>query len=717
MNEQYEIPFKTTGGRDGLITITAPNWPADPVTLTGTAEPITTSLDDSDDLFTPVRRSTGYIRIVDDGNAPYILPTSAKGRGVTLTIDGTLMWQGYLKPETYKAQWDYLPTLEIPVVSGLGVLDMCPLPQEDITLRTGATLPVTYGSVRIARLILECIHLMGTTVNTIVFPATVSTSDGWGALGYRLSRWNYFKRNDDTNFDDEDWKPLEAQTALEVLTDICTFFGWTCQEWHDSLYFVEVGATDYAAVTYEQLIDYAKETSTPQVASVVLPSPLDLSTDYKLAGASNTIEHMQPARKVTMSVSSSDVSDLLGIREQELSLLSYHVQPTATRYGASAAKTYFSKNPLLLLYYYPYDGAWETEEVRENAGPVPIGSGGRGQVGSVGVVPGCYDRQELTDDKKRNWELSELGLYFRKSAYYNGSYYMPTATQALSMPAVIVKSPGVATFSEGYICISATAKSNGYGRYDASSTQNGRGDVKAQLKIGDKYWDGTAWVSSSAYFDIHVGLDDPDDHTTEGDGKIINTKTLRIDCESCDGQVIPITGYMSGDLLLTIPCLVQATGDHGSGNYDELGLINFSITYKPPVSKYYEDNDTRSYTAFTGADGDAVDIKASIASNQNTRPGYGLLMTASNVPVKQLTYSDNSEQRPEVRLITRMANHYADMRDKITVDVDPYQADGASVPNTDNPLTVVGHDGKDFAIIGREVNWRDWSQTLTLLEI
>ena len=92
-------------------------------------------------------------------------------------------------------------------------------------------------------------------------------------------------------------------------------------------------------------------------------------------------------------------------------------------------------------------------------------------------------------------------------------------------------------------------------------------------------------------------------------------------------------------------------------------------------------------------------------------------MTASNVPVTQLTYSDNSEQRPEVRLIARMANHYAAMRDKITVDVDPYQADGASVPNTDNPLTVVGHDGKDFAIIGREVNWRDWSQTLTLLEI
>ena len=714
---QYEIPFKSVDGRDCLVEVSLPNYSVIPIRLTGTDNPFTTSLDDSDDLFSPVRRSTGYIRILDTGTCPDIIPTSPKLRGVRLTVDGTLMWQGWLRPESYKSSWDTMPVLEIPIQSGLGVLDTLELPQQDITLSNGTVLPVTYGTVRIARLILECVHLMGTTVDTIVFPATITSTDGWGALGYRLSRWNYFERNNDTNYDDEDWKPLESKTAYEVLSDICTFLGWTCQEWHSALYFVEVGATDYAAVTYEQLISYATEASTPEVSSVILPTPLDLSTDYNLAGSRNTIERMQPARKVTMSVSSSDVSDLLGIREQELSLLSYHVQPTSTRYGASAAKTYFSKNPLLLLYYYPYDGAWETEVVREDAGPVPIGSGGRERVGSVGVVPGCYDRQELTDDKKRNWELGELGLYFRKSAYYNGSYYAPTEVQALTMPAVIVKSPGVATFSEGYICISATAKSNGYGRYDASSTQNGRGDVKAQLKIGDKYWNGTAWGTSSAYFDIHVGLDDPDDHTTEGDGKIINTKTLRIDCESCDGQVIPITGYMSGDLLLTIPCLVQATGDHGSGNYDELGLIDFKVTYQPPVSKYYEDSDTRHYTAFTGSDGEVVEVKASIASNNNTRPGYGLLMTASNVPVKTVTYTDNEQTRPELRLINRMASHYSAVRDKITVDVDPYQADGASVPNTDNPLTLVGYGSKTFAIIGREVNWRDWTQTLTLLEI
>ena len=711
--KQYEIPFKTHDGRLATVSVYSDSWSTMPIDLQGAGEPFTTSLDDSDDLFTPVRRSTGYLRIVDDGTLSGIIPTGAKEKRVTLDIDGTLMWQGWLKAESYKSAWDYLPTLEIPIQSGLGVLEQCPLPQEDITLRTGATLSVTYGSVRVSRLILECVHLMGTTVNTIVFPATITSTDGWGALGYRLSRWNYFERNTDTNYDDEDWKPLEAKTALEVLTDICTFFGWTCEEWHDVLYFVEVGATDYAAVTYEQLISYATEASTPEVSSVILPLPLSLSSDYKLAGSRNTIEHMQPARKVTMSVSSSEVSEIVSIRENDLALLNYYVNPSLS----NVIKSFYSKNPLLELYYYVYDGTWHKTDVDEDHGPVPVGPGHG--LASVGAIPCCYDRfaTMAVGEEKKNWDLNTLGVYFRKKAYYQNNYYSPTAEQALNMPAIIITSPGVACFSAGYLCISATAKSAGLGRSIADVTQNGRGDVKAQLRIGGKYWNGSAWTTTVSYFDIHLGLDDADNHETTGDGKVIDTKTRAMDCESCNGQMIPITENMTGDIVLTFPCLVQTVGSYGSGDYDELGLVDFRIEYKAPISNYYEDSDTRHYTAFTGSDGEVVEVKASIASDQNTRPGYGLLMTASNVPVKTVTYTNSEQTRPELRLINRMAAHYTSVRDKITVDVDPYQAEGAVPPNTDNPLTLVGYGSKTFAIIGRSVNWREWTQTLTLLEI
>ena len=252
----------------------------------------------------------------------------------------------------------------------------------------------------------------------------------------------------------------------------------------------------------------------------------------------------------------------------------------------------------------------------------------------------------------------------------------------------------------------------------ASHTTNGRGRVKAQLRIGGLYYNGEgSWTSTPTYFAIIIVPSEGASSTTaEGEGRVVDTKTLKIDCDSCDGQIIKISEPMSGDVTLTIPTLVQ-TVDGTSGDYDELALVDFRVTYHPPISRYFEEGDDRTYTTFTGADGKAVEVSTDIASSNNTRPGYGLLMTASNVPVTQLTYSDNSEQRPEVRLITRMASHYSAVRDKITVDVDPYQAEGAVPPNTDNPLTLVGYGSKTFAIIGRSVNWREWTQTLTLLEI
>lgn len=705
---QYEIPFRTIDGRAAVVQIESDTWSASPLTLTGTADPITTSLDDSPDLFTPVRRSTGYIRIVDDGSAPDIVPTGTKERRVTLTVDGSLMWRGWLKAESYKSSWDYLPTLEIPIQSGLGVLDNITLLQDDVTLSTGQTMPATYRTVRIARLILECVHLMGTDITDIVFPATVASTDGWGALGLRVSRWNWFKRNADQNFDDADWKPLEARTAMDVLTDICTFFGWTCEEWHGVLYFVEVGATDYAAVTYAQLANYALEVSVPEPYPATIPDALSLASDYSVSGASNTIEHMQPARKVTVTATSEAVSDIVSIHDSDLELIRYVYNEWPSH--DSVTKYYVSRNPLFEMHkYIRVDGVWT--EVPYSDTRTFDGAGG---------LAAAYDYHHIDEaNHPTNFDL-RTGVYLEKTAWDGSAWVSPTDEEALSMPAVVFHSPGVANFSDGYLCISATAKSSM--RSDSatpSHTRNGRGRVRAQLRIGGRFWYDSVreWRSAPSYFDIIVVPSEGAASTTaDGEGRVVNQKTLKIDCESCSGMIIPITEHMSGDVTLTIPTLVQ-TVDGTSGDYDELAIVDFRVTYHPPISRYYEDGDDRSYTTFTGADGDAVEVSVGIASSNNSRPGYGLLMDGSNVPITQLAYSDNSEQRPELRLIDRMCSHYASVRDKITVDVDNYQADGATVPNTDNPLTVVAHGGKSFAIIGREVHWRDWTQTLTLLEI
>lgn len=715
MNEQYEIPFKTTGGRDGLITITAPNWPADPVTLTGTAEPITTSLDDSDDLFTPVRRSTGYIRIVDDGNAPYIMPTSAKGRGVTLTIDGTLMWQGYLKTETYKAQWDYLPTLEIPVVSGLGVLDSIPLLQEEVTLSTGQTMPVTYGSVRIARLILECIHLMGTNITRVEFPSTITTSDGWGAMGYRLSRWNYFKRNNDTDRSSQDWSPIESVTALEMLEDICTFFGWTAVEHKDALLFLEAGCTDYVTAEISDFTSYALELSTPSLSAVLLQS-LTLD-DYTLAGAGNTIEHIQGARKVTVEASSEAVSDIISVSETDLELVAYQF---AVFFGKTFLfKALKSNTPLIELHNYTTaDGGTTWQETDITAA---------NSMTTAGAVVAAFDAKDV-DEENMN---EDAGLFLKKKATAGSSSYAPSEAQSLTMPAIVIKAPGAAAcWDSGYLCISATAESCKASFADHSGTLNGKGWVKAMLKVGDLYYgddgvhEGDTWGTTPRYFKFQIKKSDGSDDT-DGDGAIVNQKRTRINCESCSGWLLrletvdehgyihPLSPIPDGDVVLTIPTLVQTETGGGTSDYDDLILRDFRIEYKAPISEYYLDGGTRRYSSLTGTYGGDISVSTNIASADRTRPGYGILRDGSKADVTTVTYAGGVTERPETHLLGRMVNHYAGMRDKLTVDVDIF----GQIPNSDSPDNSVSYDGKDFAIIGREVNWRDWSQTLTLLEI
>ena len=713
--KQYEIPFKTHDGRLATVSVYNDSWSTMPIDLQGAGEPFTTSLDDSDDLFTPVRRSTGYLRIVDDGTLSSIIPTGAKEKRVTLDIDGTLMWQGWLKAESYKSAWDYLPTLEIPIQSGLGVLESCQLLQEDVTLSTGNTMPVTYGSVRVARLILECIHLMGTSISRVEFPSTITTSDGWGAMGYRISRYNYFRTNNDTDHSDPDWKPIESVSALDMLSDICTFFGWTAVEHKDALLFVEAGCTDYVSAQIADFASYALELSTPALSSVLLQT-LTLD-DYTLAGARNTIEHMQGARKVTVEASSTDVSDIISVNEDDLEYVAYQF---VVLFGQSIFfKALKSKTPLVELHgYTTANGGTTWQETEITAGNCMT---------TAGAVVAAYDMKDVDEENLKE----DAGLFLKKKTTVGSSSYAPSEAQSLNMPAVVIKAPGkAACWSSGYLCISATTESRKASFSDNSGTLNGKGWVKAMLQCGDLYYgddgvhEGDTWGTTPRYFKFQIKKSDDSDGT-DGDGAIVNQKRTRIDCESCSGWLLrletvdehgyihPLSPIPDGDVVLTIPTLVQTETDSGNGDYDDLILRNFRIEYKAPISQYYLDGSTRRYSVFTGINGEEVSVSTSIASADRTRPGYGILRDSSKADVSAITYAGGVTERPEIHLAGRMADHYSSIRDKITVDVDVY----GQVPNTDSPEHTITYDGKTFAIIGRSVNWREWTQTLTLLEI
>ena len=112
MAVRWQIPFKSLrSGETFTVNIHDANYSGTPITLKGGADPFSTQEDDDDDLFTPIRTQSGYIRIVDDGFAadgstPYnwkdLLPLTDTDRPVTLTnAGGTIVWQGFMQAQNF----------------------------------------------------------------------------------------------------------------------------------------------------------------------------------------------------------------------------------------------------------------------------------------------------------------------------------------------------------------------------------------------------------------------------------------------------------------------------------------------------------------------------------------------------------------------------------------------------------------------------------------
>jgi hypothetical protein len=150
MAKNYTISFKSLRtGNDYVVTIGGGTDGT--VALKGAASPFVTEEGDDEDVFTPVRTQTGYIRIVDDGYGTQIIngtptqvsfdwkdliPLTDTARPVTLTQGGTVLWQGFMQSQNFGATLYGNPQereypIQCPLASAAG---------QDIVL---ATSPVT----------------------------------------------------------------------------------------------------------------------------------------------------------------------------------------------------------------------------------------------------------------------------------------------------------------------------------------------------------------------------------------------------------------------------------------------------------------------------------------------------------------------------------------------------------------------------------------------
>ena len=110
-NNNYSITFKSLrAGTTYVVNIGGGTGTAIP--LKGGAQPFFTQEDESEDMYTPIRTQSGYIRIVDDGldangdafDWKDLIPATDTARPVTLTAGGSTLWQGFMQAQDFGSQ-------------------------------------------------------------------------------------------------------------------------------------------------------------------------------------------------------------------------------------------------------------------------------------------------------------------------------------------------------------------------------------------------------------------------------------------------------------------------------------------------------------------------------------------------------------------------------------------------------------------------------------
>lgn len=236
----WQIKFKSFfQGTDYTLNIYDADYLGSPVQLKGGASPFSTQEDESEDIFLPVRKQTGSIRIVDDGkdaagnilgsadSISALLPANDYDRIVQLvhTENGSTVidWQGYIQSENFGATlYENPQERELSVMCALSILD---------------TTDINYQNTRIqnfAYLLNQCVtYIYGLTFQYIYL---MGSYDGASEDVRDL----LLKKLDWQNFVDEDAEGnLTAKYQLgQCLEDMCAFFGLTARTCGNCLYLI-----------------------------------------------------------------------------------------------------------------------------------------------------------------------------------------------------------------------------------------------------------------------------------------------------------------------------------------------------------------------------------------------------------------------------------------------------------------------------------------------
>lgn len=715
MAVRWTIAFKTLTEHDGLVKVYDSTFSGTAIALTPAVDPFSVSCRQAD-LITPVVSDSGYLRIIDDGNAAAHIdelhPQGSMDRPVEFYIDNSLVWRGYISPETFSATWEPAPReVELPLVGVLDVLDSVNITDNGIGLQT------------IASFLDEIMTATGFSFTHVIIPRQmlwIYTFDDIPELRMYLSRYNFLSLNDSTNQDDEDWTEFVGVSWKKVLQDICQYFGWTASVDGTTLVLSSprTDITDYLEVL-RVVVAGVEIHYNAEIEYTTLSRSTITSLDWD--GVNHRRSITNGKKKITIQTNTpapeGNTSEILYSGDVEFDgerEFQYDLTPSGSTYKADLhcfqKVLNIDKEHVTLHKYEVTDIGHSDEDCHEVTWEYPTDLLDMACPGAFIVRAFCWGWKSRndgsgtttfgqTDEPSQKTFINALRLGLNK----NNTYYVLQQNLPL---ATIISRTACAYPSGGAICINANVQASFISyeirvsplicdTYGASMWGANISSLKISIKIGSKYYNGTTWAESTEPVMLDVKCNTESD--VNAVGSIRNTVTMQMPYSGANGLIIPVDQYLEGKMELTFYSIIVGSASVNHYGSAAVYLNDLNISYYSGDEK----NNELRLARLTGKKfQDDLDLTLNLSSSLDHRISQSLLWFGGQ-PVgaeQNLEYAGYlALKQPEYWLMDTLLMLYTNPSEELVLEV--------GYDSTLKVYDIVYIGGKEYVITGRETSY------------
>ena len=667
------------------VNIYDANYSGNPIPLKPGANTFTTDEDTDEDMFTPVRTQTGYLRIIDDGkdangnafNWKNLVPVNGTDHPVTLThMEGNttiIDWQGFMQAQNFSGVLYGNPQeREFPVQCGLAALN-------------GEQTNYNNGLQNFAFVIKEVCDIMASKSGNVIAIDTIMIQGGADARQWLLNRidWMMFAT------EDSDGELQAKNTLIDVLNDVCQFWGWTARTKGKTFYLTcadDANEQSYLQLTRAQLNTLAAAVTDTTTGTVIAAADIptvtinDTTQNPVFVSTNQSDVKMQGAHKAEVKASINQISEIIRFAPQKVR---DQMEQGGYTWVDEGDNTGFFTTPAI----YSFNSAK--------------------LIGSANSTYSGFCRRQIYSSAGENAAICDVILC---KQYYNGSVFA-SLQSTRQMPF----SAGSLKFNFN-IYDGCDAITNDY--YRSIIIHIGIGMTRASSKwLHLTYNAGTTTVSwTSSPTDLLMRIDSKDIWAYTNDG--FDT------FYGIYSAVSFLNEFMYGYLFIDI----MGTPDRTYvGLPPHFEIADFAVSYERAEEVIASDGHGRKITkdrtttakysaSNSNASTDNWNADCIFATDNNLEYGYGLLINGSGAIVSTVGYNGNSEH-PEQHLANRVANYWNTAKRKMDVEIRSDVLAGSIRLGDITPYEKVSLESVTLHAISIGRNWIDDITKLSLLEI